>query len=468
MIRRRLGSRLPLRSARPARLMSIPLRITAHPYPYSRASAQHAPSVLHTSRGTVGRCVRSVGVGPGRPVSFSAGGFPRPALRTGRATSTASGSPCAHATTSGSACVCITRTRRPASPRSGSGAPVFTSDLRDQQFGCEHTGPLRHVTGFPGLRLLRVLRPIPPASAGNKPSRRPARCWPVREPGGWFPRSLSNRLTGSAPSYAPATSPRLRRRHSPWPPGRRHQPTKESPHTTIGVAVCVAARPRSARFEPLVVLRSFPSLVPHVRLSVLLAGPGPSGGADPSRLCQGCCPPKPPVPQGSGCPQLQRALCDKHEAVSFHHRTVRKRLVALDIRQPSVADDPSRGWANSPLVETRLPRAPGTPPRLRCPSPPHNSGSLQTVPCGHHPGSQQLVGSAWSQPTLSLQPGDPGRLSVPPSPRRPVPAQALGQQRPPAPPAIDCLIQNNTKISRQGRHQPASSQKTQDPAAEPR
>ena len=65
--------------------------------------------------------------------------------------------------------VCITRTRRPASPRSGHSAPVFTSDLRDQHVCCEHTGPLRHATGSPGLKLLRVLRPIPPASAGNGP-----------------------------------------------------------------------------------------------------------------------------------------------------------------------------------------------------------------------------------------------------------------------------------------------------------
>ena len=41
-----------------------------------------------------------VGVGPGRPTSLSAGGFPRPALRTGRATLTASGSPQAHASAS--------------------------------------------------------------------------------------------------------------------------------------------------------------------------------------------------------------------------------------------------------------------------------------------------------------------------------------------------------------------------------
>ena len=39
------------------------------------------------------RLVALVGVGPGRPASLSTGGFPRPALRTGRATLTASGSP---------------------------------------------------------------------------------------------------------------------------------------------------------------------------------------------------------------------------------------------------------------------------------------------------------------------------------------------------------------------------------------
>ena len=50
---------------------------------------------------------------------------------------------------------------------------------------------------------------------------------------------------------------------------------KSSPHTCRRVWVRVATRPQSARFEPLALLRSFRSLVPHVRLSVLLAGPGP-------------------------------------------------------------------------------------------------------------------------------------------------------------------------------------------------
>jgi hypothetical protein len=42
----------------------------------------------HPAPGEVG-----VGVGPGRPACLAAGGFPRPALRTGRAALTASGSP---------------------------------------------------------------------------------------------------------------------------------------------------------------------------------------------------------------------------------------------------------------------------------------------------------------------------------------------------------------------------------------
>ena len=191
--------------------------------------------------------VLGVGVGPGRPVSFSAGGFPRPALRTGRATSTASGSPCVHARCCLPNGAASFASHVPAAqPQRGRAtAPVFTSDLRDQHVCCEHTGPLRHVTGFPDLGLLRVLRPTPPVSAGNKPSRRPAGCWPVREPGGWFPRSLSNRSTGSASSYAPATSPRLRRRHSPWPPDRRHRPAKEFPtqHCCASTRCCAAPDP---------------------------------------------------------------------------------------------------------------------------------------------------------------------------------------------------------------------------------
>ena len=69
--------------------------------------------------------------------------------------------------------------------------------------------------------------------------------------------------------------------------------------------MCTAARPASARFEPVYLLRGVTTLVPRVHLPISLAGPGPSGSADPSRRCRGCFPPSPAFP-GSGCPQLQR------------------------------------------------------------------------------------------------------------------------------------------------------------------
>jgi hypothetical protein len=47
-------------------------------------------------------------------------------------------------------------------------------------------------------------------------------------------------------------------------------------------------------------------LVHSLRLSISLAGPGPSGSTGPSRRCQGCFPPS-PAPPGSGCPQLHQA-----------------------------------------------------------------------------------------------------------------------------------------------------------------
>ena len=44
------------------------------------------------------------------------------------------------------------------------------------------------------------------------------------------PTFTAVRLTGEAPGYTPAVSPRLRRRPSPWPPGSRQvRPDREFP-----------------------------------------------------------------------------------------------------------------------------------------------------------------------------------------------------------------------------------------------
>ena len=49
-------------------------------------------------------------------------------------------------------------------------------------------------------------------------------------------------VDGVGASYSPAASPRVRRRPSPWPPGRQPQPASESPSHAAGRA-CAAAAP---------------------------------------------------------------------------------------------------------------------------------------------------------------------------------------------------------------------------------
>jgi hypothetical protein len=100
-----------------------------------------------------------------------------------------------------------------------------------------HQRPPRHAwmlrtrwTPSPRTRLSRARTTTGP------PSHRDGidgRC--VFPPTGWLPAGSGtatvvptftlNRSTGSAPSFAPAASPRLRRRPSPWPPDRRLHPT---------------------------------------------------------------------------------------------------------------------------------------------------------------------------------------------------------------------------------------------------
>ena len=176
---------------------------------------------------------RTSRVGPRRGAGVTAGPSPRPALRTRRACLHAPGSPRAHAAgasdpavqRSGSLIaqwcspVCIASTRAFASIRLGHGAPVFTSVLLVVQQAARLAGPLRPVTGSPGprgrssrLRLLRVLRPTPAASADDGPSRPASSALVGEGPPGWFPRSLCNRSSGEVSGYAPAASPHLRRR----------------------------------------------------------------------------------------------------------------------------------------------------------------------------------------------------------------------------------------------------------------
>ena len=81
--------------------------------------------------------------------------------------------------------------------------------------------------------------------------------------------------------------------HRGLPAGDINRP-RSSPPPCGGCALLPSPDPPGSSWWFL--LRGVQPLVPHVHLPVLLAGPGPSGGAGPSRRCQGCFHPHPRLP----------------------------------------------------------------------------------------------------------------------------------------------------------------------------
>ena len=74
---------------------------------------------------------------------------------------------------------------------------------------------------------------------------------------------------------------------------------------------CAAHRPLSVRFEPVLDLRGVRQRFLSYAFSSLLAGPGSSDSADPSRTLSGLLPPLRAFPR-HGCPQLhQSAATDR-------------------------------------------------------------------------------------------------------------------------------------------------------------
>jgi hypothetical protein len=155
------------------------------------------------------------------------------------------------------------------------------------------------------------------------------------------------------PSSAPATSPRLRRRPSPWPPGRRRITGRGVPR--LEGRVRAALQPLSTRFELADHrLRGVMPLVPRVHLPVLLAEPAPSGSPSASRRCRGCLPPSPASP-GSGCPSFLMPL-RRHQGKGLspplgsmaprgapHQRPTRRWRPATS-RRPGPPRPPGPGW----------------------------------------------------------------------------------------------------------------------------
>ena len=96
-----------------------------------------------------------------------------------------------------------------------------------------------------------------------------------------------NRSTSEASSSTPAASPRLRRRSSPWPPGRLSHRDQKFPVPAQRGRVRTAASPYPPDLSWWAV-KGRQTLISRVHLLVSLTGPASSGSADTSRRCQGC------------------------------------------------------------------------------------------------------------------------------------------------------------------------------------
>ena len=226
----------------------------------------------------------------------------------------------------------------PSTPRLGvsvgQGASVFTGDLLAfPSTCCGFAAVLRHVVGFPDLGLRRGLPPHLGLISRRRTCPPPPTLGGGEGDPGLVPTFTVHRSTGEVPSFAPAALPHLRRRPSVWPPHRHSEPASES--TTHKWWSCTADRPTSTMLEPASRLWSFTRwFKPRLHLPVTLAGPGPSGGTDPSRRCRAA-PTLPCVPRLRLPPASSRVW---HEC-NLGHRT--SPTGATRMTRPNVTANPT-------------------------------------------------------------------------------------------------------------------------------
>ena len=103
---------------------------------------------------------------------------------------------------------------------------------------------------------------------------------------------LTTDRRGWCPAFPLQPWPRIRRRLSPWPPtGAVGHPTGDDRRLSRRLIDCCPAQIHQVRAG--ISLEGVPPLVQiALHRSVLLAGPGSSGSADPSRRCRGCSHPR--------------------------------------------------------------------------------------------------------------------------------------------------------------------------------
>src|SRR6266511_1255869 len=164
-------------------------------------------------------------------------------------------------------------------------------------------------------RLLRGLRPLRGhRSATDLPTTALAGRWEGDH--GGVPRSPHNRSVREVPSSTPAASPRLRRRHSPWPPHRWLYPASELTHRLPARVHALPTGPYPPGLSRLSAYGASTTGSLSLHLLTSLDEPAPSGSSGTSRRCQGCFPPSPAFPR-SDCPQLRQTAATVQRRRSF-------------------------------------------------------------------------------------------------------------------------------------------------------
>ena len=171
------------------------------------------------------------------------------------------------------------------------------------------------------------------------------------------PTFISNRSTSEASSSTPAASPRLRRRSSPWPPGRLSHRDQKFPAPAQRGRVRTATSPYPPDLSWWAV-KGRQTLVSRVHLLVSLTGPASSGSADTSRRCQGCSHPHQHLLDQAALSFTQPLRRPGDEGLSPPSDF--RRLVAHMVFCPVVSDEQHRSPPWLGLDETRSsPRTPG-------------------------------------------------------------------------------------------------------------
>src|SRR5215218_8444343 len=217
--------------------------------------------------------------------------------------------------------------------------------LLNRQRGPRRAGVHRRPPGIPAPTPRTCCRPSPCArlsrartttAAPSPPkalSRRrtcPPPAWLASGKGspGRVPTFPTSRLTGAVPSFSPAASPHLRRRLSVWPPRRPVSASSES-RCAVLTRACAAARPISARLEPVLALRGFDHWFSSA-YTFPSRLPDPGHLAVPTRPVVVGAAPTLPSASRLGLPPASTACCDRPQTESFHLRPDTWNLVAHD------------------------------------------------------------------------------------------------------------------------------------------